>query len=101
MVCPPTSVVTQPYIHACTYRYTACHHDLPSFPTRRSSDLYTNTDTSPALSITKTSTDTSYSAVGDTIHYTITATNTGNTTLAAVTIARKIATLNTSNITNS
>jgi len=41
----------------------------------------------PHLSITKVATETSYSAVGNVIHYTIVATNDGNTTLAAVTVA--------------
>ena len=40
----------------------------------------------PHLSITKTSTTTGFSTLGDVIHYDIVATNTGNTTLAAVTV---------------
>src|SRR5204862_6329933 len=56
---------------------------------------YTNTDNSPSLAIVKTATEASYSSVGTTIHYTITATNTGNTTLAAVTITDTLATLGT------
>ena len=35
----------------------------------------------PHLAITKVATETSYSAVGEVIHYTIVATNDGNTTL--------------------
>jgi uncharacterized repeat protein (TIGR01451 family) len=49
----------------------------------------------PHLTITKVATDTSYSKVGDVIHYTITATNDGNTTLAAVTITDANAVLGT------
>ncbi len=41
----------------------------------------------PTLSITKAATETSFNAVGQTIHYTIVAKNEGNTTLAAVTVA--------------
>ena len=41
---------------------------------------------SPALSIVKDAKPATYDAVGDVITYTIVATNTGNTTLAAVTI---------------
>ena len=41
---------------------------------------------SPALSIIKDANPATYDAVGDVITYTIVATNTGNTTLAAVTI---------------
>ena len=37
----------------------------------------------PALAITKVATESSFDAVGDVIHYTIVATNTGNMTLAA------------------
>jgi len=40
----------------------------------------------PHLSITKTATEKSYSAVGDVIHYTIVAKNDGNVTLPAVTV---------------
>ena len=39
-----------------------------------------------ALAITKAATETNYNAVGQVIHYTIVATNDGNTTLAAVTV---------------
>jgi uncharacterized repeat protein (TIGR01451 family) len=56
---------------------------------------YTNTAQNPGLSIAKDATETSYSAAGQTIHYTIVATNTGNTTLAAVTITDTLATLGT------
>ena len=38
------------------------------------------------LTITKVATETSYAAVGDILHYTIVATNDGNTDLAAVTV---------------
>ena len=41
---------------------------------------------SPSLSIDKTADETSYDSVGDVIHYHITATNTGNVTLAVVTV---------------
>ncbi len=41
----------------------------------------------PTLSIAKVATESSFNAVGQTIHYTIVATNVGNTTLAAVTVA--------------
>src|SRR5947209_2980727 len=37
------------------------------------------------MTITKVATESGYSAVGDVIHYTIVATNDGNTSLAAVT----------------
>jgi uncharacterized repeat protein (TIGR01451 family) len=56
---------------------------------------FNNLAQNPALSITKDATETSYNAVGQTIHYNIVATNTGNTTLAAVTITDANATLGT------
>ena len=40
----------------------------------------------PHLTIVKDATETSYNAVGDVIHYTIIATNDGNTTLTNVTV---------------
>ena len=42
--------------------------------------------TNPALSITKVATEQSFDAVGDVINYTIVATNTGNVTLASVSV---------------
>src|SRR5215204_957678 len=56
---------------------------------------YTNEKQTPALSIVKTSSTQSYDSVGDVITYTIVATNTGNTTLAAVTITDANAVLGT------
>ena len=50
---------------------------------------------SPALSIVKDANPATYDAVGDVITYTIIATNTGNTTLAAVTITDPEAALGT------
>jgi uncharacterized repeat protein (TIGR01451 family) len=47
---------------------------------------YTNTKQNPHLAITKVATESGFSKLGDVIHYTITATNDGNTTLAAVTV---------------
>ena len=47
---------------------------------------YTNELQAPALSITKVATEESFDAVGDVIHYTIVATNTGNVTLTTVTV---------------
>ena len=49
----------------------------------------------PHLAITKDATEASYDATTDTIHYTIVATNDGNTTLAAVTVTDTEAVLGT------
>src|SRR5205085_1252303 len=48
---------------------------------------FVNTQQNPHLSITKVATESGYSAVGQVIHYTIVATNDGNTTLAGVTVS--------------
>src|SRR5206468_206010 len=47
---------------------------------------FNNVANNPHLTITKTDGGGTYSHVGDVIHYTIVATNDGNTTLAAVTV---------------
>ena len=47
---------------------------------------FTDVQNNPALSITKVATESGFSHLGDVIHYTVVATNTGNTTLAAVTV---------------
>ena len=57
----------------------------PAEQPRRATTSTTPGDKNPHLTITKDATETSYSAVGDVIHYTITATNDGNTTLSNVT----------------
>src|SRR5262249_1691036 len=57
---------------------------------------FVNTPTpAPALSIRKTTSDTTFSHVGDVLHYNIVATNTGNVTLPAVTITDQGAVLGT------
>ncbi len=48
--------------------------------------LTTPADQNPHLTISKVAGEASYDSVGDVIHYTIEATNDGNTTLAAVTV---------------
>src|SRR5438132_3432081 len=49
----------------------------------------------PHLAITKNATEASYNATTNTIHYTVVATNDGNTTLAAVTVTDALATVGT------
>ncbi|WP_198669837.1 DUF7507 domain-containing protein [Cognataquiflexum aquatile] len=51
---------------------------------------------SPALSITKTATESTFDAVGDVLNYTIVVTNTGNITLNNVTVSDPLTGLNTS-----
>ncbi|MCR9017532.1 DUF7507 domain-containing protein, partial [Aquiflexum gelatinilyticum] len=50
----------------------------------------------PALSITKTATESTFAAVGDVLNYTIVVTNTGNVTLSNVAVSDPLTGLNTS-----
>ena len=82
----------------CTASYTITQADLDSGSVKNTAKASANgTDSnpddetvtavqSPALSITKVATEQSFDAVGDVINYTIVATNTGNVTLASVTV---------------
>jgi uncharacterized repeat protein (TIGR01451 family) len=47
---------------------------------------FNDTENNPALSIEKTATESGFSAVGDVIHYSVVATNSGNVTLSSVTV---------------
>jgi uncharacterized repeat protein (TIGR01451 family) len=81
MTCTATHTITQPDLDAAHYANTACVSATGASQACASKDV-------PAskLSITKVATESSYSAVGDVIHYTIVATNTGQTTLQSVTV---------------
>jgi uncharacterized repeat protein (TIGR01451 family) len=82
----------------CTATYTITQADLNSGSVKNTAQAHSNgTDSNfddetvtanqnPHLSITKEATESGFSAVGDVIHYTITATNDGNVTLASVTV---------------
>ncbi|MCH6236820.1 beta strand repeat-containing protein, partial [Cognataquiflexum rubidum] len=59
------------------------------------SESVTATQT-PALSITKTATESSFAAVGDVLNYTIVVTNTGNVTLENIAVSDPLTGLNTS-----
>ena len=58
----------------------------PAASTRRATTSTCHRPRTPHLTIVKDATEANYDSVGDVIHYTIVATNTGNTTLAAVTV---------------
>ncbi len=95
ITCAATHVVTQADIDAGHYLNTACVNDGEGGAAQKCDDADVPSDKNPALSIVKDATESSYDAVGDIIHYSITATNTGNTTLAAVTITDANAVLGT------
>jgi uncharacterized repeat protein (TIGR01451 family) len=84
--CTADHTVTQADIDAGHYLNTACVDDGEGGATKVCADADVNAEANPNLSITKVATEDRYSAVGDVIHYTITATNTGNTTLDSVTV---------------
>ncbi len=86
MTCTATHTITQADIDAGNYLNTACVDDGPDGAAEVCDDEDVPADQNPELSITKTATEQSYSAVGDIINYTIVATNIGNTTLDNVTV---------------
>jgi uncharacterized repeat protein (TIGR01451 family) len=86
MNCSASHTITQADLDAGTYYNQACVDDGAGGATQACDDVTTPGTQNPALSIDKSATETGFSAVGDVIHYTIVATNTGNVTLAAVTV---------------
>src|SRR5215203_6086636 len=93
--CAPAHTVTQADIEAGHYLNTACVDDGPGGAVQVCDDVDVPAEQNPALSIVKTSPTQSYDSVGDVITYQVVATNTGNTTLAAVTITDANAVLGT------
>ena len=95
LTCAATHTVTQADIEAGHYLNTACVDDGPGGAVQVCDDVDVPAEQNPALSIVKTSPTQSYDAVGDVITYQVVATNTGNTTLASVTITDANAVLGT------
>ncbi|MBI3750063.1 MAG: DUF11 domain-containing protein [Chloroflexi bacterium] len=81
MDCTASHTVTQADLDAGHYANEACVDDGPGGATQACDDVDTPGENNPSLSIIKVATEDGFSAVGDVIHYTITATNTGNVTL--------------------
>ena len=79
ITCTATHTVTQADIDAGHYLNTACVSATDATATCDDADVPSTKN--PHLTIVKDATEESFSAVGDVIHYTITATNDGNTTL--------------------
>ena len=76
MSCTATHTVTQADLDAGHYANTACANAPDAAEVCASKDV--PAVQAPALSITKAATETSFNAVGQVLHYTIVATNTGN-----------------------
>ena len=83
MSCTATHTVTQADLDAGHYANTACVDDGAGGAAQQCASEDVPAVQTPALSITKVATETSYDSVGEVIHYTIVATNAGNVTLAA------------------
>ena len=82
MTCTASHTITQADIDAGSFFNQACVDDGAGGAAEACDDVTTPGDQNPRLSITKVATEAGFNAVGDVIHYTITATNNGNTTLA-------------------
>jgi uncharacterized repeat protein (TIGR01451 family) len=87
LTCTATHTVTQADVDAGHYANTACVDDGAGGAAQQCASKDVPAVQTPALSITKVAAETSFDAVGQTIHYAIVATNVGNTTLQAVTVA--------------
>src|SRR5215213_4231699 len=84
MTCTATHTITQADLDAGHYANTACVNATGA--AQKCDDEDVPGVKTPALSIVKTATEQSFDEVGDVVHYTITATNTGNVTVANVTV---------------
>jgi len=84
--CTASHTITQADIDAGSFYNQACTDDGTGPAASKCADVTTPATQSPALSITKVATESGFSAVGDVIHYTIQAKNTGNVTLTNVTV---------------
>src|SRR5439155_4993766 len=85
IVCTGTHSITQADLDAGSFTDTG--HATSTEATAPDAPDTVNAVKHPHLTITKTPTETFFSKVGDVIHYTIVATNDGNTTLASVTVS--------------
>ena len=84
IVCTADHTVTQADLDAGHFANQACVDDGQGTAAQACDDVDTPGDQNPELSITKDATEAGFSAVGDVIHYTITAWNSGNVTLHGV-----------------
>ena len=86
MTCSASHTVTQADLDAGSYANTACVNDGAGGAAEACASEDVPADQNPALSLTKVATEQSFDSVGDVINYTIVARNTGNVTLASVTV---------------
>jgi uncharacterized repeat protein (TIGR01451 family) len=93
--CTASHTVTQADIDNGSFFNAACVDDGPNGAAQACDDVTTPSVKNPHLSILKTAEEANYSTVGQVIHYTIVATNDGNTTLTNVTITDPNAVLGT------
>jgi len=84
--CTASHTIVQADIDAGSFYNQACVDDGTNGAAQQCADVTTPGTKNPALEVTKVATESGFSAVGDLIHYTIVAKNTGNTTLSAVTV---------------
>jgi uncharacterized repeat protein (TIGR01451 family) len=84
MTCTATHTVTQADLDACVVKNTVTVTSTQG--AGDTDDLTINGTCTKALSITKVATESGFSKVGDVIHYTIVATNSGNVTLHNVVV---------------
>jgi uncharacterized repeat protein (TIGR01451 family) len=89
LVCTGTYAVTQNDVDAGSVANTATANatDPGSGPVSATASATASGAQSPHLAVTKSVAEPVYSAVGDTLHYTITVTNDGNATLTSVSVA--------------
>jgi uncharacterized repeat protein (TIGR01451 family) len=84
ITCTASHTIVQADLDAGSFYNQACVDDGAEGAVAKCDDVTTPGDQNPSLSITKVATETGFDSVGDVIHYTISATNTGNVTLANV-----------------
>jgi LPXTG-site transpeptidase (sortase) family protein len=89
MVCSGTHTVSQADINTGSYRNAASASANPPSgpPLSGAAEVTVNADQNPSLRLTKTAAETNYSAVGNVLHFAVTATNNGNLPLTSVSIS--------------
>src|SRR3954451_20746659 len=84
--CTASHTISQADLDAGSFFNKACVDDGANGADQQCADVTTPGTQTPHLTISKVATETTYSKVGDVIHYTIVAKNDGNVTLTNVTV---------------